>query len=183
MAQPGARKDPLPSYNFYISLIDSTSTVAQVLSAINLTPISGFSECTGLEATMQVEEYIEGGQNSYVHKFPTRVTYANIVLKRGMTFSQELWNWHMDYFKGRGKRRDGLIVLQDEARNPTRIWAFQRGLPVRWIGPTFNATQSAVAVETLEIAHEGWKPIPLGLALTQVGDAVSRLGQTISSVF
>jgi phage tail-like protein len=179
MSQPGVRDDPLRAFNFYVSLIDSSSTVSQVLSAINLAPIGGFTECSGLEATMQVEDYIEGGQNQYIHKFPTRITYANIVLKRGVTFSQELWNWHMDYFKGKGKRRDGVIVLRDEAGNPTRVWSFQRGLPMKWVGPTLNAMQSSVAIETLEIVHEGWRPIPLGLALQEVGEAVSRLGQAL----
>jgi phage tail-like protein len=47
------------------------------------------------------------------------------------------------------------VTLLDELRNPVKVWAFKRGLPVKWTGPSLNATQSQVAVEELEIAHEG----------------------------
>ena len=57
--------------------------------------------------------------------------------------------------QGKGKRKDGLIVLLNEARRPAKMWKFKRGLLVKWVGPSFNASQSNVAIESLEIAHEG----------------------------
>jgi phage tail-like protein len=95
----GLRIDPFPAFNFYVTLIDTSSTLATLSAAaslvgagavatgVDLAPAAGFSECTGLEATLQVEEYNEGGENRFVHKFPTRMTYSNIVLKRGVSFS------------------------------------------------------------------------------------------------
>jgi phage tail-like protein len=167
MPIPGLRLDPLPAFNFYISLIDASSvlgTIATTVSlfgaaglslGISLAPVGGFSECSGLEGTLQVEEYQEGGENRFVQKFPTRMTWSNIVLKRGLGFSDDLWQWHFDYARGKGKRRDGLIILHDEQHLPMKIWNFKRGMPLKWTGPTLNAAQSAMAIESLEIVHEG----------------------------
>jgi phage tail-like protein len=100
MAITGIRSDPLPAFNFFVSLIDTSDTLATIgtiaSTANNFLVGGGFSECSGLESTMQVEEYAEGGQNRYVHKFPTRMTHSNIMLKRGITpLAEDLWNWHM----------------------------------------------------------------------------------------
>jgi phage tail-like protein len=174
MAIPGVRFDPFPAFNFYISLIDTSSTLAKVTTAIKFVAAAGFSECSGLDATLQVEEYPEGGENRYVHKFPTRMTYANITLKRGITLSEDLWNWHEAYVQGKGKRRDGLIVLQSELRIPIKTWIFRRGLPLRWTGPTFNAAQSSVAIESLEIVHEGLELVSAGTLAAQAGEAIAQ---------
>jgi phage tail-like protein len=162
MAVPGVRFDPFPAFNFHITLIDTSSTLATARTAINFVAAGGFSECSGLEGTLQVEEYPEGGENRFVHKFPTRMTYSNIVLKRGAGFTEELWNWHFDYVNGKGKRRDGLIILRNELQIAVKLWIFKRGLPLKWTGPTLNAGQSAVAIETLEIMHEGLELVSPG---------------------
>lgn len=153
----GRRSDPLPAYNFYISLVQNAGTLQKAVFGSEQVAAGGFSECTGLEASLTVEEYAEGGLNGYVHKFPTRMTYSNIVLKRGVGFSDELWRWHEAYASGEGKRSDGLIVLKNEIGLPIKSWKFVRGLPMKLTGPSFNAGQSAVAIESLEIVHEGWK--------------------------
>jgi phage tail-like protein len=67
----------------------------------------------------------------------------------------DLWSWHNDWVLGKGKRKDGLIVLQDEGRLPAKIWRFKSGIPMKWTGPALNANQSSVAIESLEISHEG----------------------------
>ena len=157
MSATGNRNDPFPSFRFYVSLIETAGTLQKAVFGSEEVAAGGFSECTGLEASMTLEEYSEGGQNAYVHKLMTRMTYTNIVLKRGMTFSDQLWRWHADYVSGNGKRSDGLITLANEFGLPVRHWQFVRGLPAKITGPTLNASQSAAAIETLEIAHEGWK--------------------------
>lgn len=188
----GQRSDPVPAFNFYISLIRTSnslakflgdSTLEKALLSSDLVVAGGFSECSGIEGTLQVEEYSEGGENRFVHKFPTRMTYSNITLKRGITFSQELWKWHFDYANGKGKRLDGLITLLDESENAVRIWAFQKGLPLKWTGPTLNAAQSQVAIETLEIAHQGWKPLPVSIALREVGESFGRAAKAVEGLF
>lgn len=159
------------TYNFHIALIDSSHTVVDpnsLLAATDGVPstvdvvkaaggalIGGFSECTGLETQLEVEDFKEGGLNDRVRKFPTRVTWSNIVLKSGIGFFDTLWNWHAAYMQGKGKRRDGIIVLENDLHIPLKMWQFTRGLPIRYAGPAFNAKSSEVAIESIEIVHEG----------------------------
>ncbi len=148
------RFDPLPAFNFYIALIDASDVGSALLSGLSGFLLGGFAECTGLESTLEVEEYKEGGVNDRVHRFPTRMSFGNITLKHGVSFGEQLWLWHEEFIKGEGTRRNGLIVLANEQRIPIKIWSFDRGIPVKWSGPSFNATNSEVAVESLEVAHE-----------------------------
>jgi len=150
------RIDPLSVFNFYLTLIDASNVVGTLLTAAFNYAVAGFSECSGLDVTLEVMEYKEGGVNGYVHKFPTRASHGNITLKRGVIFLEDdLWTWHQGFVQGAGKRKDGLIVLLDEARKPAKVWKFKRGIPIKYAGPMMNATQSGVAIESLEIAHEG----------------------------
>lgn len=152
------RTDPLSVFNFYLTLIDSSNIGGTLVSMVLNYAVAGFSECSGLEASIEVMEYKEGGENSYIHKFATRASHSNITLKHGVIFLyDDLWNWHYAWVTGQGTRKDGLIVLEDEAGNPAKIWKFKRGIPLKWVGPALNASQSAVAIESLEIAHEGYE--------------------------
>jgi phage tail-like protein len=152
----GLRIDPLGVFNFYLTLIDTSNVVGTLITAALNYAVAGFSECSGLEATVEVFEYKEGGVNDYTHKFPTRASFANITLKHGVIYLyDDLWTWHNAFVLGNGKRKDGLVVLLDESRSPAKVWKFAKGIPTKWVGPSLNATQSAVAIESLEIAHEG----------------------------
>lgn len=155
---PGLRSDPFPAFRFYITLIDTSSTMAKVMtgvSAIANYALGGFSECSGLEMTMDIHEYKEGGVNDRIHKFPTRAQFSNITLKQGMGLSDDLWLWHYDFIQGKGKRRDGVIALMNEMGIPVKAWVFKRGIPHKWNGPGLNASQNALAIESLDISHEG----------------------------
>jgi phage tail-like protein len=164
LSEIGLRVDPLLSHNFLISLLDTSSTWATVgsaaLSALTDVALGGFSECTGLEMSLDVEDYEEGGRNGATLKFPSRVKWQNITLKKGVGAGTALWDWHYGFAEGRGKRRDGIIVLQNDLHVPNNIWYFRRGLPVRYTGPSMNASQNSVAVESIEIAHEGLWQVP-----------------------
>lgn len=150
------RIDPLGAFNFVVTLIDTSDVVGTVLSAILTYKVAGFSECTGLEATTEVFEYKEGGVNDHVHKFATRSSHSNITLRQGAIYLyDDLWSWHFDWVEGKGQRKDGLITQLDEAGQPAKIWKWKRGIPTKWVGPSLDAKQSAVAIESLEIAHEG----------------------------
>ena len=151
----GLRIDPYKGYNFLVRLLGSTSQLATTAQEILNQVAAGFSECSGLETTLELEPYQEGGNNGTVLQFPTRVTWGNIRLKRGLAVSDELWNWHYGFVEGRGLRRDGLIILLNDLQLPVKIWQFKRGLPAKWTGPSLNAAQNQIAVEELEIAHEG----------------------------
>jgi phage tail-like protein len=173
-SQTALRSDPVLNYNFIISLLDSSSTLG-LLGSIAMPAIfdvaaGGFSECSGLEMSLQVEEFREGGNNGRVLKFPTRVTWSNISLKKGVGAGSALWDWHYGFTEGKGKRRDGVIVLLTDLRKAHNIWYFRRGLPVKYTGPALNSMQSSVAVESIEIAHEGILQVPsLGLAEAGAG--------------
>jgi phage tail-like protein len=157
MSAAGQRHDPPLNHNFVVTLVDSSSLLAAgaSLAVGGLTADGGFSECTGLEMSMTPEEYKEGGRNGAVLKFPGRVAWSNVTLKRGAALSSTLWDWHYGFVVGSGRRRDGVITMLDAARRPAVVWFFRRGLPIKYTGPTFNATQNSVAIETIEIAHEG----------------------------
>jgi phage tail-like protein len=161
------RGDPVLNHNFVISLLDSSNASglfgAISMSAIFDVALGGFSECGGLEMSLQVEEFREGGNNGRLLKFPTRVTWSNITLKKGVSSGTTLWDWHYAFTVGRGNRRDGVIVLLSDRHVPNNIWYFRRGLPVKYTGPALNATQSSVAIESIEISHEGLSQVPLGL--------------------
>jgi phage tail-like protein len=79
---------------------------------------------------------------------------------RGAGLSPQLWDWYFSYIRGTGKRRDGLIMLLNDTREPVMVWKFKRGLPVKWTGPTLSGRGNEVAIETLEIAHEGLEVQP-----------------------
>jgi len=176
------RRDPLMGFNFTVSLLPSpdsgngAAVGTMVLTTSGIRATAGFSEASGLEMRMQVEEYSAGGLNGTVLKFPGRVSWSNIVLKRGVVArldpldKSDLWTWFKGYLDGKGQRRDGVITLNDNSHQAKRAWAFRRGLPLRWVGPSFDATRNAVAVETLEIAHEGITDISAG---TSIGAAVA----------
>ena len=71
------------------------------------------------------------------------------------TTIDDLWTWHNAFVRGNGKRKDGLIVLLDEGRQPAKVWKFKRGIPMKWTGPVMNAAQrQRMASESLEIHIE-----------------------------
>jgi phage tail-like protein len=173
----GIRTDPLIATNFYIMLLDTSSGMALAASlatsAISDIALGGFSECTGLEMQLDIEEYREGGRNGEVLQFPTRVKWGRITLRKGMAYGSELWDWHYGFAQGTGKRRDGVVVLTDSNHVPAQSWYFRRGLPVRYTAPALNASQNAVAIESIEIAHEGILQFSaLGTVTSAVGGLV-----------
>lgn len=145
---------PLPAFNFYIALVEDSSLLREAAAVASAFLLGGFSECSGLDSEIKVEEVLAGGKNDRVFRFPGRAAFPSIVLSRGVGFGEDLYLWHEDFLKGEGKRRNGLIFLANETRIPIKCWTFERGIPVKWSGPAFNAGTSASAIEKLEIAHE-----------------------------
>lgn len=161
---------PYLAFNFRVVLLGSSGDLLGVLRTIALTADGGFTEVSGLESSLDTEDYSEGGTNGFVHKFPTRVTWPPLRLRRGLGSADTLWGWYHSFVEGRGQRRDGLVSLLDHRRQPVKAWSFRRGLPTRWAGPTLQASSNQVAVEELEIAHEGLEVVPVGTpGLAEVG--------------
>lgn len=119
--------------------------------------VAGFSEVSGLSVETETEEIREGGLNQYVHRLPSRTKLVPLILKRGMTLSNDLWNWYADVIRGRFTRKSGSIILYNEMEQEFRRWNFYDAYPTKWIGPELHATNSEVAVEQIELTHNGFK--------------------------
>ena len=144
---PATMSTPLPDYRF---LIEYGQTVQAV-----------FSECTGLKAEVEVFEYQEGGENNFVHKLPGRRKYGNIILKRGLTDSLDLWEWYQSVIAGNDQMRRNLsIILYDETHENGMRWEVVDAFPLRWEGPSMKVDGKAVTIETLELAHHGFTMEP-----------------------
>ena len=115
----------------------------------------GFRECTGLDSTSDVVLYREGKDPLSLRKLPGINKYSNITMKWGSSDDVELWNWRKTAVDGKTQRKNGSVVLLDEAGQEKVRWNFLRGWPMQWVGPALNATATDVAIETLVIAHEG----------------------------
>ncbi len=118
--------------------------------------LAGFQEVAGLGAELEVMPYPEGGNNGFVHQLPVRHNWGRLTLKRGIVKGLGLWHWYRaGMAQSLGARRSGMIMLLDPAGLPAYTWVFFGGLAVKWTGPTFNAMQSELAFESIEIAHQG----------------------------
>ena len=130
-------------------------TVFRFVVEINGTRVGGFSEVGGLEVRTEVDEYREGGVNDYVHKIAKETRYPNLTLKRGITDSTELWDWHQQIVGGDIRRQEIAVVLLDSLKQEKWRWVFHDAFPVKWNGTDLNATGSTVVVESIEFAHHG----------------------------
>ena len=116
--------------------------------------IGYFHEASGLSAEVETLSYNEGGMNEFVHKLPTRVKFPNLVLKRGLTKKADLQAWFQKSHT-QAERVGITLTMLDQQLQPVRTWSFVNAFPVKWTGPSFNATQNSLATEVIEIAHEG----------------------------
>lgn len=139
MANTGDRIDPFLNFNFRVE-IDGLQVAA-------------FHECSGLDSTIDVIEHREGG--GPIRKLPGVTKYSNIVLKRGVTDNRELYDLHLKCIEGKVTRKNGSIILMDRADQEVARWDFSQAWPTKWIGPSLSAEGNDVAIETLELAHEG----------------------------
>ena len=126
--------------------------------------IGRFTEITGLSVQMEVEEVKEGGNNEATIKLPGRLTWPNIVLKRGITDNDSLMQWILacsgEGLTGEGNkvtRRNGRISLLDATAAPVRTWNITAAMPVKWTGPQLSAGGNSLATEELEVGHGGFR--------------------------
>jgi|RhiMethySRZTD1v2_1073278.scaffolds.fasta_scaffold78854_4 phage tail-like protein len=140
----GDRKDPFRGFKFRVE-IDGIQR-------------AGFREASGLDASQDPIDYREGDDKTMtIRKLPGLKKFSNIVLKRGITDDMDMWKWRKQVMDGKIKdaRKHGSIILMDDEGNDKARWDFVEGWPTKWTGPSFNATGNEVAIETLELAHEG----------------------------
>lgn len=115
----------------------------------------GFSEVTGFDASIDVMEYREGDMVQTPMKIPGLKKYGNITLKKGLADSIVLYEWIIVGVDGPVERKTITITLLDEAEEAVASWMVINAWPIKYTAPDFNATSSEVAIESLEIAHEG----------------------------
>lgn len=148
---------PIPVFRFWLEIApasagDQGTTWSQ----------AGFSECTGLEATMEPKVIKEGGRNYGAVQRVGPVTFGTVVLKRGLTRDPRLWEW----FAAAARqlpvvRRNVTIEIKSPAMGEqpaVQKWILVRALPIKLKVPDLNARATEVGIEELHLAHEGMVP-------------------------
>ena len=117
----------------------------------------GFTEVTGLTQENQAIEYRDGSFPEYsAIKMPGLRKFSNVTLKRGIVKSDnEFFRWLSTVRLNKVERRDLVISLLDEEHAPVMVWKIQNAFPVKVEGPQLKATGNEVAIESIELAHEG----------------------------
>jgi len=135
--------DPLAGFNF---LLESGGLVR-----------AGFSEITGLNSETDVIEYRTGADDMTNRKIPGMKKFGNITLKSGLAASpdQDLLLWRQSVENGDVKRVDVSIIIQDEQKKEQVRYNLRNAWPSKWVGPDLKGGASEMAIEQLEIAHEG----------------------------
>ncbi len=124
---------------------------------IDMVDIGLWSSFSGLSATYEVEEYKEGGNNFFTHKFPGRLDYGNITLKRPVDAdSSKLAGWFASLMGTSAVRSTASVTAFDADLAEIATWNFIDVVPVKWTGPNFDAGSAQVAMEELEFAHHGF---------------------------
>ena len=115
-----------------------------------------FTGCTGLAINTEVVEYQDtlANGNPVIRKRPGRTKYEDIVLKRGLSPSKTLTDWHQKVIDGAVERANGSIVIYDTADNEVDRWNFERGWPSKWSASDLSADADDVMIEELTISHE-----------------------------
>ncbi len=144
---PVIRTNPYPSHNFLVT-VNGISNDGQAASG-------SFTEVSGLELEVTPIEYRNGSEGTTVRKSAGLRKYTNLMLKRGITGDIVFWNWILAGVQGTIQRADGSIILLDENRAEVMRYNFVRGWPCKYTGPGLNAANNEIAMETLEICHEG----------------------------
>lgn len=134
------RNDPYAQFNFLLEIEDVTA--------------AGFTEVGGLTAESDIIEYREGNEPARMRKLPALFKFSNVTLKRGFTQNRELWAWRKSTLDGVTQRKNGAIILLDEARTPQLRWEFFEGWISKYEGPSLNASTNEAAIESIEIAIE-----------------------------
>lgn len=145
---------PLHVFRFHVSFTQQSLANA---SGDDVALCRGaFSDCTGLEATMEPKVIKVGGSNYGAVQRAGQVSFATVVLKRGMTDTRDLWNWFAKVGAGAyAYRLQVEIEMRNSANEPMVRWALRRAMPVKFKAADLNAKGSEIGIEELHLAHEG----------------------------
>lgn len=141
------RQDPYRQFRFRVEIDGITQ--------------AGFSECTFGDTTTDPVEYREGDELPIMRKLSGLTKFGNITLKWGITDSMDIYNWRQQIIDtgAEGARKNMSIILIDEAGADKARWDVVRAWPSKYDPPDFSGKGNEVAIETLEIVHEGFKRV------------------------
>jgi phage tail-like protein len=135
------RNDPLPVFSFWVDL--------------GMGGQAYFKGVAGLRYETEVVPVRAGGVNDTTYNLVGATKWTNLVFKQGFTKSSALIQWRQEWMQGKMNRIGGTITQLDTALQPKAQWTFVRGWPCKWDIAEFDASKSELAIETLEIAHDG----------------------------
>lgn len=125
--------------------------------------IGAFRECTGLGSENEVVEYKASGEKGeyVIKKVPGRLKWNNITLKRGITDAMDMWRWRKLVEQGKidDARKNGTITMYNQQGDAVAKWNFTNAWPSKLSGPSANAGNNEVAIEELELTHEGYERV------------------------
>lgn len=148
---PVQRDNPYGAFNFLVSLGGDQGTGDEGRV------VGGFSDVSGLGFEVQYADYRNGNSKvNTVRKVQSTFTVEDVVLKRGLIGSDDLFSWLKGVREGDIDPRVVTVTLLDEARNAVGTWKLQKAQPKKWTGPTLSAKGGTeVAMEELTFCHEG----------------------------
>lgn len=136
-----AQNDPYRSYNFKLEL--------------NGRAEGHFTECSGLSVKIESIPYREAGNQQVIRHIPGPVEYAAVTLKYGVTTSRELWDWLMKTAEGNVERRNvSILLLDSRGENEVMRWNLVDAWPSEWQGAALNASDKALAIESLTLVYD-----------------------------
>jgi phage tail-like protein len=141
------REDPYSGLNFQVVIAGVFDDGRAIRGS--------FTEVSGLEVEVTPIEYRNGSEDMTVRKVPGLKRFSNITLRRGVIGDLAFWAWIKSVLDGTVLRANGTITLLDESRQPVMTWKFRRAWPCKWTGPSLDATRNEVAIESIELCHEG----------------------------
>jgi phage tail-like protein len=152
---------PLHVFRFQVDFF--TDSLSDDASHTQFQVCSGaFAECTGLEATMEPKVIKEGGRNYGAAQRAGGTTFATVILKRGISSNQNLYQIFNSVSTGVfAPRMQVTINLFDNDGSAVLAWQLDRAMPIKYKFADLNARNTEVGIEELHLAHEGlWSVTP-----------------------
>jgi phage tail-like protein len=147
---PEGTTSPYTAFRFQVEL-----SLAQPVPGINgLVCRGAFSECDGLEMTMEPKAIREGGNNQEQLHLMGPISYGQLTLKRGMTGNRDLWNWFSAAGRtGRRSTANGKVIIADATGKPSLTFVLENCLPVKLRGPSLNGKDGQIAIEEMQLVY------------------------------
>ena len=141
-------KEPRPASHFRLTLGGKES-------------VGVFKEASGFDSETEVIEHksTDAQGRSFSRKVDGLVKWSNITLKRGVDETLDIWKWRDTVIKqgADAARVDGQIELLDITGSPIATYQFKQGWPIKYVAATLDASTNNVALEEVQIAHEGFE--------------------------